>query len=59
MSYWDSLLHRAETEPIGCDISDFSDEWCEGFLAGQRSVLEEVASGRLILPRTEKAQPPA
>lgn len=47
---WDELLHRAETEPINCDVSDYSDEWCAGFLAGQRSVLEEVHAQRLRLP---------
>jgi hypothetical protein len=44
------LLHRAETEPIGIDVSDYGDEWCEGFLAGQRSILEEIFAGRLMLP---------
>ena len=47
---WDELLHRAETEPINCDVSDYGDEWCAGFLAGQRSVLEEVHAQRLRLP---------
>lgn len=47
---WDGLLHRAGTEPINLDISDYSDEWCDGFQAGQRSVLEEIAFGRLTLP---------
>ena len=46
----DALLHRAETEPINVDISAFSDEWREGFLAGQNSILEEIQAGRLVLP---------
>lgn len=50
---FDALLHRAETEPIGVDLSDYSDEFCEGFLAGQRSVLEEIAAGRLELPEAK------
>ena len=53
-SLFDALLHRAETEPIGLDISDYSDEWCAGFLAGQRSVLEEIGAGRLVVPGQER-----
>lgn len=51
---WAALLHRAETEPINLDISDYGDEWCEGFLAGQCSVLEEVEAGRLALPASAR-----
>lgn len=47
---WDAVLLRAEREPIGVDLSDFSDDVVRGFLAGQCSVLEEVAAGRLTLP---------
>lgn len=47
---WDAVLLRAGAEPIGVDLSDFSDDFLRGFLAGQCSVLEEVAAGRLTLP---------
>ena len=43
----DELLHVAETEPLNVDISDFSDDFVAGFLAGQRNALEEAAAGRL------------
>lgn len=49
-SVFAALRLRAETEPIGLDISDCSDEWCDGFLAGQVSILEEIEWGRLELP---------
>lgn len=42
------LRARAKTDPIGVDISDYSDEYCEGFLAGQVSVLEEVERDDLL-----------
>lgn len=35
------LLARAAREPLGVDISDHSDEWCDGFLKGQVNALEE------------------
>lgn len=35
------LLTRAAREPLGVDISDYSDEFCAGFLAGQVNALEE------------------
>jgi len=31
----ETLRDRAIKEPLGVDISDHSDEWCAGFLAGQ------------------------
>lgn len=57
MSDWDKLINRAQSEPIGVDISDFSDEWCLGFRAGQVNVLEEIAAGRLALPVTPEGRP--
>lgn len=36
------LIARARREPIGVDVSDWSDEWVQGFLAGQASILEEI-----------------
>jgi hypothetical protein len=45
----DALIERAAIEPIGVDISDYSDDFCIGFLAGQKNVLEEIAAGRLVL----------
>ncbi len=29
-------------DPIGVDISDYSDEWCAGFLAGQANALDQL-----------------
>lgn len=37
------LLGRASREPLEVDISDYSDEWCAGFLAGQANALEVLA----------------
>lgn len=37
------MYERADREPIGVDISDYGDEFCEGFLRGQANVLEEIA----------------
>lgn len=37
-----NLLARSETGPLNVDISDYGDEWCHGFLAGQRNALEEL-----------------
>lgn len=42
-----AFYRRARREPIGVDISDFGDEFCEGFLRGQVNVLEELE--RLLL----------
>lgn len=36
------LREQAEKEPLGVDISDFSDEYCAGFLAGQVNALDTV-----------------
>ena len=36
------LARRASTEPIGCDVSDYSDEWVEGFLFGQVNALQAL-----------------
>src|SRR4051812_39371844 len=44
------FLHRLETEPQGVDISDYSDEFCEGFLAGQRHIVEEIVAERVEVP---------
>lgn len=35
-------LAGAGSQPIGVDISDYSDEFCIGFLAGQKNALEEL-----------------
>lgn len=32
----------AEKEPLNVDISDYSDEWCAGFLEGQAHALDEA-----------------
>lgn len=38
-----ALLHvRASEEPLEIDISDYSDEWCLGFLHGQVNALATV-----------------
>lgn len=37
------LIKIAAREPIGVDVSDYSDEFVEGFLAGQESVLLELS----------------
>jgi hypothetical protein len=42
-------LRRDPHDPWDRDISDFSDEWCAGFLAGQENaqdVIEAVALAR-------------
>lgn len=36
------LRSRAAREPLGVDISGYSDEYCAGFLAGQVNALEEL-----------------
>lgn len=38
------LAERAQREPLGVDISDYGDEWCAGFLAGQINALLYVAN---------------
>lgn len=37
-----TLRERAEREPLGVDISDYSDEFCAGFLAGQVNTLDAL-----------------
>jgi hypothetical protein len=44
-AYLNALADRAGKEPLGTDISDRSDEWCAGFLAGQTNAFEEIARG--------------
>lgn len=34
------VYERASREPLGVDISDYSDDWSEGFLAGQVNALD-------------------
>ncbi len=46
----DKLIAQARKEPLGTDISDYSDEFCVGFLAGQANALEEIAAGRVAWP---------
>lgn len=46
----DKLRGRAANEPLEVDISDFSDEWCAGFLAGQVNALNVARSA---LPEEE------
>lgn len=36
------LRERGAREPLGVDISDYSDEFCAGFLAGQANALDEA-----------------
>lgn len=38
----EELRARGHREPLGVDISDFSDEFCYGFLAGQSNALGEA-----------------
>lgn len=36
------LARRAMSESIGCDVSDYGDEWVDGFLAGQVNALQAL-----------------
>lgn len=36
------LAQLDQPQPLDIDISDFSDEWCAGFLAGQRHAAEVI-----------------
>lgn len=36
------LCRTAGREPIGCDVSDYGDEYVEGFLAGQQNALQAL-----------------
>lgn len=38
----EAMALKATREPIGCDVSDYSDEFVEGFLAGQTNALEAL-----------------
>jgi hypothetical protein len=38
----EDIRKRAAREPLDVDISDMSDEWCSGFLAGQVQALAVV-----------------
>lgn len=42
MSEFDDLRTEAIRKPLGTDISDYGDEWCAGFLAGQVNALDEL-----------------
>jgi hypothetical protein len=48
MSTISQLRARAAKEPVGVDISDYGDEWCDGFLRGQVSILEEIERDDLL-----------
>lgn len=52
MSAFDEWREKVEREPIETDISDYGDEWCAGFLAGQANLLRalEAAGWRLVYP---------
>lgn len=45
MSGFDEWRDRVNREPIGVDISDYGDEWCDGFLGGQANLLRELERG--------------
>ena len=36
------LMRRAVHQPLNADISDYGDEWCEGFLQGQVHALGQM-----------------
>jgi hypothetical protein len=38
-------------QPWQTDISDYSDEWCAGFIEGQRNVADDIASELEVLRR--------
>lgn len=40
----DALHKQAKKEPLGVDISDYSDEFCIGYLAGQENALHHAAA---------------
>jgi hypothetical protein len=42
----DDLASRAAKEPLGVDISDYSDEFCAGFLKGQENAFDALAGDR-------------
>jgi hypothetical protein len=39
-----TLYDRAGQEPLGANISDYSDEYCAGFLDGQANALDFLLS---------------
>jgi hypothetical protein len=41
------LRARAEREPLDVDVSDYGDEWCLGFLAGQCNALDVVLAAQV------------
>ena len=50
------LLQRDPHEPWETDISDFSDEWCAGFFAGQenaRDVIERAVPNPASEPKED------
>lgn len=42
----EALREQAKREPLETDISDFGDEWCAGFLAGQVNAIDFLAVER-------------
>ena len=42
---WPNLRHKAEREPLAVDLSDRSDEYVAGFLAGQVHMLDYLEDG--------------
>jgi hypothetical protein len=38
----EALALKGAREPIGCDVSDYSDEFVGGFLAGQVNALQAL-----------------
>ncbi len=49
----ETLRLIAAKEPIGVDISDYSDEWCDGFRAGQVNAIDEILVPRLSAVEAE------
>lgn len=41
-----ALRKRSDSEPLFVDISDYSDEFCAGFLAGQSNALDAIYNVR-------------
>ncbi len=39
-----TLREQASERPLGVDVSDYGDEWCLGFMAGQVNALDLVNS---------------
>lgn len=46
-------LCRDPHDPWDTDISDFSDEWCAGFLAGQENAQDVIEAAALVSERDE------